>query len=95
MVSAKDLFKQIKGELPVEKKAFANHHTPNPNDKLRTRKLAMAKPIKQIDLQTREVLAEFSSISQAARSLNICLTSISRTAQGYQRQAGGFLFQFV
>ena len=52
------------------------------------------KPVQQISLDGN-VIATFSSIQQASDTTNIIHTSIGKAANGKQKTAGGFIWQFV
>lgn len=53
------------------------------------------KTIRQIDMKTGDVVAIFQSANQASRETGIALPYIVNTANGKQRYAKGFYWQYV
>lgn len=51
--------------------------------------------VKQIDIQTGEVLRTFWGCYEAARETGFSKSSIQRAAKGERRQAGGFKWEYI
>lgn len=54
-----------------------------------------AKPVYQMDISTKEIIAEFDCASTASRELNIERKHISACCNGKRISAGGFSWQFI
>lgn len=63
--------------------------------KKESHKLTRAKPVFQCDLQTKQILKRYDSVTLASQATTINPTSISRCCRGQARHAGGFLWCFV
>ena len=53
-----------------------------------------SKPIQQLDMKTRLIIATYSSIKEAGLSTGICQSDISRTARGKYKTAGGYGWRY-
>ena len=53
------------------------------------------KPIKQIDMKTNEVVAIYKSVNEASRQTGIHVSYICNCANGKQKYAKGYYWQFV
>lgn len=54
----------------------------------------LSKPVLQIDLKTNQIIAEYPSVAEAGRQLNIDNGSISKCCNGEQKTAGGYKWKF-
>ena len=54
-----------------------------------------AKPVCQIDLKTGAVLKTFSSISEAAKSVNGDMSYISKVCRGIQHSSKGYGWKYL
>jgi len=57
--------------------------------------LANGKKVKQIDIETGEVIKIFNSCSEAGRLLNINNSKISKVCRGEGKTSGGFRWEYV
>ena len=53
-----------------------------------------SKPIQQLDMKTRLIIATYSSIKEAGLSTGICRSDISRVAKGKRKTAGGYGWKY-
>lgn len=54
-----------------------------------------SKPIKQIDMKTNEIVAVYKSVNEASRQTGIAVPYICNCANGKQKYAKGYYWQYV
>lgn len=54
----------------------------------------LSKPVRQYDLNLN-LIREFSSISEAAKTFNISSTTIQRNCKGKQKTAGNYIWRYA
>lgn len=72
---------------------FGKHHTEETKQKI-SQNNAKKRAVLQIDKTTNEIIAEWESIREAARQLNIKNQNISACCVGKTKSCGGFIWKF-
>lgn len=77
----------------VTRKQNSNHGHHNERLK-RSTKNSHGKPVLMLDLETGEAIREFVTCSEAARSVGVSKTCISKCCLGKSRTAGGYCWKY-